>query len=118
MNEKEKTILIFLIIALSSAVVINLIKRWKMSNEMLKILPKEMMDTTKLTAERKEEEININQATLQELISLPGIGPVLAERIIEYRERHKGFKKKEEIMKVKGIGRKKYEEIKEKIRIR
>ncbi|MEO0101355.1 MAG: helix-hairpin-helix domain-containing protein [candidate division WOR-3 bacterium] len=123
MNEKEKALLIFLILTLGSAVVLNLSKRWRMSKEVLKILPleeevlaKENRDTQEFITER-EEKVDINKAPLKELVSLPGIGPVLAERIIEYRERHKGFKRKEEIMKVKGIGRKKYERIRDKIKV-
>lgn len=56
--------------------------------------------------------ININNASKEELISLPGIGEKTAERIINYRNDHNGFKKSEDIMKVKGIGKKKYEKIK------
>jgi len=67
--------------------------------------------------QKKDEKININRATLEELITLPGIGPVLAERIIEYRKQSGGFKRIEEIMKVKGIGRKKFARLKDKIKI-
>ena len=56
--------------------------------------------------------ININQATLEVLTSLPGIGPVTAEKIISYREEHP-FSKIEEIQKVPGIGPATYEKIKE-----
>lgn len=48
--------------------------------------------------------VNINTAPSEELQTLRGIGPVLAQRIIEYREAHGGFKTLEEIMEVKGIG--------------
>jgi len=59
--------------------------------------------------------ININSANLKELIRLPGIGEVMANRIVEYRTKNKGFKTKYEIMKVKGIGKVKFEKIKDKI---
>jgi comEA protein len=61
--------------------------------------------------------ININTATKNELISLPGIGDTMAERIIIYRNDHNGFKKTEDIMKVKGIGKKKYEKLKKYITV-
>lgn len=61
------------------------------------------------------ERININTASKQELMGLPGIGAVLAQRIIEHREAHGPFKAIEEIMNVKGIGPKTFERIKNKI---
>ena len=56
-------------------------------------------------------KININTATAQELAELPGIGLIMAERIIEYREDHGKFKTPDDLKKVKGIGDKKFEEI-------
>jgi len=55
-----------------------------------------------------EERLNINTASAQELESLPGIGPVTAERIVEYREKHGLFVRPEDLMIVEGIGEKKY----------
>jgi len=56
-------------------------------------------------------KVDINTAGLRELESLPGIGPVIAANIIDYRENNGLFKKKEELKKVTGIGEKKYERI-------
>ena len=56
--------------------------------------------------------ININTATQTELESLPGIGPVLAQRIIAYREANGSFKTIQDIIKVSGIASKTFELIK------
>ena len=63
------------------------------------------------------EKININRASLLELISLPGIGEKKAQAIIEYRENIGSFKSKEDIKKVKGIGEGIYTKIKDIIEI-
>lgn len=55
--------------------------------------------------------ININTASVQELEPLPGIGKVIAERIVAYREQNGRFKRREDVMMVNGISEKKYEEI-------
>ncbi len=57
--------------------------------------------------------VNINEATLHELVRLPGIGPVLARRIIDYRNLGGPFKKVEDIKNVKGIGQEKFEQVRE-----
>lgn len=56
--------------------------------------------------------INLNTATIDQLASLPGVGPKTAERILEYRTKNGGFKKIEELMNVKGIGEKSFLKIK------
>lgn len=61
--------------------------------------------------------VNINTANQSQLDSLPGIGPSLAERIIEYREANGPFQDIEDIKNVSGIGAKKYENLKEKITV-
>ena len=54
------------------------------------------------------ETVNINTASAAELARLPGIGPVLSERIAAYREENGAFSAKEEIMNVDGIGKARY----------
>jgi len=61
--------------------------------------------------------ININQASLEELDALDGIGPSKAQAIIDYRNSHGGFKSIEEITKVKGIGQVTFEKIKNRITV-
>ena len=55
--------------------------------------------------------ISINQAEKEELMALPGIGEVLADRIIAFRDEHGGFSSPEELLHVEGIGKKRLEEI-------
>jgi competence protein ComEA len=55
--------------------------------------------------------VNINTASAKEIEQLPGIGPVIAERIVSYREQHGPFKRREDLIMVDGISGKKYEEI-------
>jgi len=59
--------------------------------------------------------ININLASQSELTDLPGIGAVLASRIIDYRRQHGDFLRIEDIRNVTGIGEKRYEAIQDKI---
>ncbi|WP_369017238.1 ComEA family DNA-binding protein [Thermatribacter velox] len=55
--------------------------------------------------------VNINLAAAAELETLPGIGPVIAQRIVEYREQHGPFHSLDELAQVKGIGPKKLEKL-------
>src|SRR5512137_2714601 len=56
--------------------------------------------------------VNLNTATATQLESLPGVGPTLATRIIEHRQKNGPFKKVEELMNVKGIGEKNFLKLK------
>ena len=58
------------------------------------------------------DKININSASADELIQLPGIGEKIAEAIIAYREEYGEFGSIEEIMEVSGIGEGKFNNIK------
>ena len=61
------------------------------------------------------DKVNINSATAEQLQSLPGVGPVTAKAIIEYRTKVGKFNRIEEIINVKGIGEKKFQRIKDRI---
>ncbi|MEO6907540.1 MAG: ComEA family DNA-binding protein [Abditibacteriaceae bacterium] len=56
-------------------------------------------------------QININQASESDLESLPGIGPVMAERVVAYRKAHGAFQTLDDLDKVKGIGTKTIEKL-------
>lgn len=75
-------------------------------------LNEEIDNTTK-----KDNKININTATQAELEEITGIGPSLAQKIIEYRESNGKFKDIEELKNVSGIGDKKFESMKSQITI-
>lgn len=62
-------------------------------------------------------KVNINTASLEELQTLPRIGPAIAQRIIDYRKEHGPFKRIEDIMKIQGIGERVFEQIKDRITV-
>ena len=61
--------------------------------------------------------ININRATARQLDALDGIGPVIAQRIVDYRKAHGSFVTIDDLQKVSGIGAAKFAQIKAKVRI-
>ncbi len=67
--------------------------------------------------DRQSIKLNINRASANELEKLPGLGPALAQRIIDYRETQGMFTSEEDIKSVKGIGDKIFEKIKDKITV-
>ncbi len=67
--------------------------------------------------EEKGAKININTATVEELVSLPGIGPAYAKRIVEFREKNGPFKKVDDLLNVQGIGEKTLEKIRDKVTV-
>ncbi|WP_425412880.1 helix-hairpin-helix domain-containing protein [Micromonospora humi] len=57
--------------------------------------------------------VNLNTATLAQLDTLPGVGPVLAQRILDHREQHGGFRSVSDLRQVDGIGDARYEQLKD-----
>lgn len=61
--------------------------------------------------------VNLNTATIADLETLPGIGPALAQRIIDFRESNGGFRTVDDLLEVPGIGAKKFEELKDHVTV-
>ena len=57
--------------------------------------------------------LNLNTATLAQLDALPGVGPVLAQRILDHRDQHGGFRSVGDLRQVDGIGDARYEQLKD-----
>jgi competence protein ComEA len=55
--------------------------------------------------------VNVNTATVEQLTALPGVGPALAARIVEHRQKSGAFRTTQEVMSVKGIGEKNFAKI-------
>ena len=68
-------------------------------------------------ADETEEKVNINTATAEQLETLPGIGPALAQRILDHRKQNGPFKKIEELINVRGIGEKSFDRFKDRITV-
>ena len=76
-------------------------------------LVRELPEPEPVPAPTVKERVELNTAGLSELEALPGIGSVLAERIVAWREEYGAFVSAEQIMDVEGIGEGKYAEIKD-----
>jgi len=99
MSRREVLFVIFLAVILISINIVNYVKRENLKKS-LTILVAE--DTIR---------ISINDAGLDDLEDLPGIGPALANRIVEYRNANGRFEKLEDLRKVKGVGPKLFRKI-------
>ena len=98
---------------------VNLAKR--LEDQMVIVVPKVGEEAEAIPAgatskeASKEGKVNINTATVEELKTLKGVGEKKAEAIIEYRKKNGSFKTKEDLMKVRGIGKKLFESFEERI---
>ena len=61
--------------------------------------------------------VDLNRATVEQLDALPGVGPAIAQRIVEFREKHGPFRRVEDLLKVKGIGEKSLDKLRPHVRV-
>lgn len=98
---------------------VNLAQR--VEDQMVIVVPKVGEEVTEIPAgvtskeAAKDGKVNINTATVEELKTLKGVGEKKAEAIIEYRKKNGSFQTKEDLMKVRGIGKKLFESFQERI---
>ncbi|MCY6355737.1 helix-hairpin-helix domain-containing protein [Clostridium sp. ZS2-4] len=81
-------------------------------------MPNQLNRINSTTGEEERGKINLNTATKEELKTLPGIGEVTAQKIIDYREQNGGFSSVEDLKKISRIGEKTIEKFKDKIEVR
>lgn len=99
MKRKEIFILLILITVLLVINVVSYVRRENLKKSYVILVEEEAI------------QISINEADVDELTELPGIGPVLASRIIEYRNQNGLLEKLEDLKQVKGVGDNLYQKI-------
>lgn len=71
--------------------------------------------TTVTTVSTAPQKVSLNTAAAEELETLPGIGPVLAERIVQYRQEYGPFESVDDLLRVEGIGEKTMEKLRDRV---
>ncbi len=74
--------------------------------------PQQQIRQTVAVYRPEKQRVELNHATLEELLCLPEIGETKARRIMEYRQSHGGFRSVEELLEIQGIGEKQLELLK------
>ena len=97
-----------------AVVVLSAVAFLPLSEGLLYAAPKA---NAQIQADSQTAKVNLNKASLEELQTVRGIGPALAERIIQYRDEHGRFERIEDIVQVRGVGEAKFEKLKSQVSI-
>lgn len=103
-TKQEQGIVLFLIFTLLVGSLVTLYNRYFKQVELPEVKSQLIEEFYKHAKVEKEFLINVNKANSQELQNLPKIGPIIAKRIIEYRQKNGEFKTLEQLKDVQGIG--------------
>jgi competence protein ComEA len=111
LTKQERLVLIFLVAALAVGAAVKVFRGERapppprpVEVEFDLTKPKPPLDAAALAEITAPEKINVNAADALELCTLPGVGPVIARRIVAYRKKHPPFEKAEDLTAVEGIG--------------
>jgi len=112
LRNTEKFIIIFLLATLLAGLSLNV---YRQHNK--EIIDVKIKSFDYELSRNEPLKININEADEEALTALDGIGPSLANRILAYRSGIGSFRSVEELKKVKGIGKKLFEKIKDEVSV-
>lgn len=114
-NKEE--IIFYAVIGVYLIVCVGFLAVRELSREEAYISVSEMTTAYVETSSPEQVLININTASLEELVTLDGIGEKTAQKIIEYREMNNGFLNVDELLEVSGIGEAKLDKIRNSITV-
>ncbi|MFO7638289.1 MAG: helix-hairpin-helix domain-containing protein [bacterium] len=112
MTRVEKRALLVLIAALALGAGVSAFRRYRLAAAGPVVMVNEL-DSIASDPGTAWALVDINAASSYELEALPGIGPVIASRIVAYRDRHGPFANAGQLQRVSGIGPKRYESIRD-----
>jgi len=130
MNKNEKMVFIFILSVLTLGLIFITLNKYRFYQDfIINKVPIEGIEYSDITessdatdnivlTDTEIKKINLNEAGLESLVSIPGIGKQTALKIIDYRTRFGNYKSVEELLNIKGIGYKKLENIRDYVTIK
>ena len=108
---KNGRCILLLIIALSASLVLGVFIGRNVSSGQVSLSAEDFSAETRNSRENVDYRLDINTATESQLMELPGIGEVMAERIVAYRTEHGLFSSIDALLDIEGMGEKKLQQI-------